>query len=230
MGLVSKLINSFYRKSNPPNWMSLRRTAPFEPDFGCNRGTPIDRYYIEHFLQANKHFIKGLVIEIGDNIYTKKFGQAIEKSEVLHYDNSLAKATIIGDLTKTSTLPAGIADCFICTQTLNFIFDLDLAVAGIRHLLKKGGVGLITVAGLCQISKYDFDRWGDYWRFTTQSTRQLFEKHFDKDDITIQAYGNVFAATCLLQGVVTEDVTHGELDVKDEVYQVVISVLVKNNS
>jgi SAM-dependent methyltransferase len=230
MGLVSKIINSFYRRSNPPNWMSLRRTTPFEPDFGCNRGTPIDRYYIEQFLTANRHYIKGSILEIGDDVYTRKFGQAVEKSAVLHIDKTAAKATIIGDLAKPNELPAAIADCFICTQTLNFIFELDNAIAGIRRLLKSEGIALVTMAGLCQVSKYDYDRWGDYWRFTAQSARKLFEKHFDKNNIHVQTYGNAFAATCLVQGIVTEDVTTAELDVKDEVYQVVISVLVKNNS
>ncbi len=48
-------------------------------------------------------------------------------------------------------------DCFIVTQTLNFIYDVKSAVKGIFHMLKDGGIILATVAGIFQISRYDIE-------------------------------------------------------------------------
>ena len=53
---------------------SLRRLKPISRLFGFDRGQPIDRYYIETFLQKNRSDIGGRVLEIGDPGYTLKFG------------------------------------------------------------------------------------------------------------------------------------------------------------
>ncbi|GEM_PF-2898356 len=75
-------------------------------------------------------------------------------------------------MTNINTLPSNTIDCFIVTQTLNFIYDVKSAVRGIFHMLKDGGIILATVAGISQISRYDMDRWGDYWRFTDLFIKQ----------------------------------------------------------
>ena len=43
-------------------------------DFGFDRGTPIDRYYIESFLSTHASDIRGHVLEVADNTYTRRFG------------------------------------------------------------------------------------------------------------------------------------------------------------
>ena len=54
-------------------------------DFGITRGTPIDRKYIEQFLEKYREDIKGEVLEIADNTYTLKYGEdRIKKSYILH--------------------------------------------------------------------------------------------------------------------------------------------------
>ena len=35
------------------------------------------------------------------------------------------------------------------------------------------------------------ERLGDYWRFTTLSTRKLLEETFETTDVRVEAYGNV---------------------------------------
>ena len=74
-------------------------------------------------------------MEISDNFYSKKFGTAVEKFEILHLTPDNDKATIIGDLTDIKTLPENRIDCFICTQTLNFIYNFKDAIIGAKHLL-----------------------------------------------------------------------------------------------
>ncbi len=219
-----QLIKSITRKTSPVKWYDLRNKQPVSKQFGFHRGTSVDRFYIEEFLKTNQSFISGNVLEISDNTYSRKFGNNISSFEILHYDASNKKATIIGDLTKLETLPENNIDCFICTQTLNFIYDFKKAINGSYHLLKPGGVMLCTVAGICQISRYDMDRWGDYWRFTTKSIQQSFEEIFGKE-VKVNSYGNVLSATALLQGITVEELTKEELIFQDNDYQVVITIV-----
>jgi hypothetical protein len=214
----------FERLIKPVRWYNLRSVKPISTVFGLNRGTPIDRYYIEKFLAANRDLIKGRVLEISDNTYTKKFGGPDVTSDILHYSKDNHAATIIGDLTKPETLPANSMDCFICTQTFNFIYDFQSAIKGTHYLLKDGGTLLATMAGLCQISQYDMERWGDFWRFTSRSATEAFGNVFGKENIKVGHHGNVLASVGLLHGVSLEELTPQELDVVDPTYQIVITV------
>ena len=83
---------------------------------------------------------------------------------------------------------------------------------------------LATVAGISQISRFDMERWGDYWRLTNLSARELFETSFPADAIEVRTYGNVLAATALLHGLALSEVKASELDVLDEDYQVIVAV------
>src|ERR1043166_1551379 len=52
---------------------NLRRVKPIGRQFGFDRGKAIDRYYIETFLSRHSDSVHGVVLEIGDNSYTRKF-------------------------------------------------------------------------------------------------------------------------------------------------------------
>lgn len=202
------------------NWCNLRNVEPISKTFGFDRGTPIDRYYIERFLQQNSNIITGAVCEIAENTYSKKFGKNIVKYHILHYDRTAPNATIVGDLTDYKNLPGEIIDCFICTQTLNFIYDFKSAIRGIHHMLKPDGVALISVAGISQISRYDMDRWGDYWRFTSLSLEKALMEIFTS--VRVICYGNVLASIAFLQGIAAEELKKEELDFVDPDYQLII--------
>jgi len=203
-----------------------QRITPISSVFGLDRGTPIDRYYIGRFLSQQRSSIWGRVTEVGDSSYTLQYGRGVTRSDVLQTSIGTG-ITLVADLTDIETLSAGEADCFICTQTLNFIYDLPAAVRGIHHLLAPGGTLLATVAGISQISRYDMDRWGDYWRFTTASLAKLFEAE-PWDNLKIESHGNVLAATAFLQGVAVEDLPEPVLlDEHDPDYQVVLTVVAR---
>lgn len=209
------------------SYIKNKDNRPVSRVFGFDRGTPIDRYYIEQFLCSHKIDIKGSVLEVEDSTYSKKFGAKCTQYNVLSYQSN-DSCTIIGDLTNKSSLPENSMDCFICTQTFNVIFDVQAAIEGSYHLLKPGGVILATVAGLSQISRYDMERWGDYWRFTDKSIRMLFEKYFLKNNIKVEIYGNSLSATAFIQGLCTEDIPDKRiLDQRDEDYQVLLGIVAK---
>ncbi len=205
-------------------WSDLRRLAPISRVFGTDRGTPIDRYYIENFLRRHAADIRGRVMEVGDATYTRKFGgDRVVTADVLHATAGNRKATIVGDLASSEGVPAGSFDCIILTQVLPFIYDMRAAVATAARALKADGMLLVTVPGISQISRYDMDRWGDFWRFTDRSARMLLEEAFDPADVQVFAHGNVLVATAFLQGMSLEELTSEELDYVDPDYQVLLT-------
>lgn len=207
---------------------SLRRLAPISRVFGFDRGQCIDRYYIEGFLARHAQDIRGNVLEIGDDAYTKKFGGVhVTRSDVLHVQEGNPKATMIGDLAIGTQFVSDTFDCVIFTQTLQFIYDVRSALASLCRVLKPGGVLLATFPGISQISRYDMDRWGDYWRFTTLSARRIFEESFSPANITVQAHGNVLAAIAFLEGLAAEELRREELDHLDADYELLITVRAK---
>ena len=212
------------RTFTKPEGLTMNDVGPVSRFYGEDRGTPIDRYYIDQFLTKKSHLITGTVLEIADSKYSKKFGRNVSKYEVLYINSDNPKATIIGDLTDAATLPADKIDCFVCTQTFNFIYNFADAIRGAYHVLKPGGYLLATVSGPCQVSRYDMDRWGDYWRFTTLSAQKTFDEVFGVGNVEVDYYGNCLAAISLIRGVCVEEIQKGKLDGKDGDYQVTITI------
>ncbi len=223
---IKSLIRGIARRIAPPKVITDLPILPISELFGLDRGTPIDRFYIDQFLLQNADSIKGRVVEIAENTYTQKFGKNVEKSEILHVDSQFKEATIIADLSNLSSIPENIADAFICTQTLNFIYDVKEAILGIHKILKPNGKALITVAGLSQISRFDMDRWGDYWRFTDKSLHKLLSEAFGTENVTVQTFGNAYSATLFLQGVAIEEANMTKIKSQNADYQMILGAIV----
>ena len=211
-----------------PGWVrfgSLRRVTPISRVFGFDRGLCIDRYYIESFLQYYDDDVRGLVLEIGEDTYARKFGgDRLTAIDVLHAVDGNPKATIVDDLASANNIESDRFDCIIATQTLQFIYDTRAAIKSLHRILKPGGVLLATVPGISQVSRYDADRWGDYWRFTTQSAQRLFQEVFPSAALTVKAHGNVMTAVGFLHGLAVEDMGRKELDHADRDYELLITV------
>jgi SAM-dependent methyltransferase len=229
--VIVKLLQVLSRRISPVNVLDMTRTSPISSNFGWERGTPIDRYYIEKFFQQNGHLIRGQVLEVGDCSYSRKFsqGEAESFNSLQHVALGNAAATITGDLTEMATLPADAFDCFICAQTFQYTFDVYKAVEGAHYLLKPGGVLLATVPGISQISRCDADRYGEYWRFTTDSIKRLFQPVFG-GGVEVSSFGNALSATAFLQGVVLEDLPDlSLLDTSDQDYQMIIAIVARKD-
>lgn len=206
----------------------LRRLQPIDGDFGGGRGRPVDRYYIENFLLRHSQDVRGCVLEVGDPFYTRRFGgDRVTDSEVLHRDASNPQATLVADLADGVGLPEAHFDCFICTQTLQYLYRPGAALATIHRILRPGGVLLLTAPGISQISPFDRDRWGEHWRFTPQSmTRLLHDAGFGNatlGDVEVSGSGNVLAAVAFLHGLACEDLRPEELAHADDRYPLVVT-------
>lgn len=201
----------------------FHQTRPVSSIFGIDRGKPIDRYYIEEFLNHNRKDIVGRCLEMGDSSYITQFGTAVTRIDVLHYVEGNPKATIVGDLTDAPQIASDTFDCIIFTQTLQMIYDLKAAMRTLHRILAPGGVLLLTSAGIGKIARHlDKDDWGEYWHLTTQSMNKIFEETFPDAVVRIDSYGNVLSTTCFLQGLATEELPKSKLDVKDKSYELLV--------
>jgi len=70
----------------------------------------------------------------------------------------------------------------------------------------------------------DRERFGEYWRFTSQSLRRLFENTFSPINVTVHTYGNVLVAAAFLYGLAVEDLRPEELSFHDPDYEVTIAL------
>jgi SAM-dependent methyltransferase len=204
---------------------SLRRVKPISREWGFDRGRPVDRHYIEGFLAAHAADIRGRVLEVAGNRYTRMFGgDRVERSDVLHVAEGGPNVTIVADLARGDSIPSGTFDCVIVTQTLQCIYDVKAAIGTLHRILKPGGVVLATVPGISKVSREDMDRWGYHWSFTTCSARHLFEEFFEPGDVEVEAHGNVLSAIAFLHGLADRELEPYELEFNDPDYEVVIGV------
>ncbi len=195
---------------------------PLSRLYGYDRGTPIDRLYIEAFLAQHANDIRGHVLEVADDAYSRRFGgDRIVKQDLLHVHTGNSAATIIGDLAAPGTLPGNAFDCVVLTQTLQYVFDLPAAIGNIRKALKPGGVLLLSAPALGPICA---DEWQEkhYWHFTASSLRRLLSDSFDEAGLNVVARGNLYAATAFLHGAAVEEVNRHKLLSVDPSYAVTI--------
>jgi SAM-dependent methyltransferase len=202
----------------------LRRLTPLSRAWGFDRGLPIDRNYIESFLALESEHVRGRVLEVGDNAYTRKFGaDRVGTSDVLHVNAGAPHATITGDLTRADHIASNSFDCIILTQTLQLIYDTRAAIKTLHRILAPRGVLLVTVPGITPIGDQEWMRhW--YWNFTARSAQRAFGEQFGTEAVSVAAYGNVLTAIGFLHGLAAEELTEEEKAYRDENYEVVITI------
>lgn len=201
--------------------------TPLSRRFGLEYGKAIDRFYIEKFLAENKSDIKGTAMEIAEDRYIKMFGEDVMKTIILHVNGWGGMNVIKGNLATGEGLVENSVDCLICTQTLQFIYDIHSVVKNIYRVLKPGGTAMITVPLLSQLSLYDYKNWGCYWRFTNQSMEKILLESFDESRIKVHTYGNMKAAIAFLYGICQEEMQQSDLEYYDEQFPLIIGAICK---
>ncbi len=205
---------------------NLWRIEPVSRDFGFDRGTPIDRYFIEEFLAGEAAFVRGRVLEVEHDIYTRKFGgDRVEASDILYRNPGLGRATIVADLADAPHIPSATFDCIILIHTLQYIYDPAAAIRTCHRILKPGGSVLTASPFIGQYSPGDRELWGEYWRFSRMAIARLFGDAFGQANVRVQAYGNALTAAAFLQGIATEEMSPTELDHHDPNYDVIVAAV-----
>jgi SAM-dependent methyltransferase len=211
------------RRWRRPATFAEMETAPLSSEWGFDRGTPIDRYYIERFLSTHAADIRGRVLEVKNADYTQRFGRGVTHSEVLDISKDNPLATLVADLSQPDQFPEGRFDCVVLTQTMQFIYESGAVVDSAYRMLAPGGVLLVTVPSISRIAP----RYGpttEFWRFTAASCTRLFGDAFGAANVEVRTHGNVLAASAFLYGATVEESARDKLDVNDPFFPLIVSV------
>ena len=206
-----------------PAWLgTVRRTSPLSEHWGRERGTPLDRYYIERFLDENRSLIRGRVLEVLDAGYTQRFGAGVTTSDVLDVDATNPEATFVADLAAADTIEPDAFDCFILTQTLQYVFGLEAAIGHVHRILRPGGSVLCTVPVVSRLTR-GLDA-GEFWRLTPAACRRLFERSFGSGAVEVRGVGNVLVCVAFLLGMAAEELSARELQAEDASFPLLVTV------
>jgi SAM-dependent methyltransferase len=201
-----------------------RRLEPISSKFGYDRGKPIDRHYIEAFLDYVQKDIRGKCLEVTDDAYTKRFGgDRVTESHVIDIDRKNPCATIYADLRDMRSVADRTFDTIIATNTFGVIDDFEAAIRECARILKPGGALLATVSALGVAA----DPEQAYWRFTKASARYVFGKYFDRETLEVSVFGNVLSGQAFWVGLGAEELSPQELSKHDDRYPIIVSVRAK---
>jgi len=207
-----------------PRWGNLRRLEPFSGYYGFERGTPVDRFYIERFLAGHAADIRGRVLEVGQARYAHAFSSPAEV-EIVDNDKTNSEATIVADLSVRDSLPSGRFDCFILTQTLQLVGDLDVAMENAWQSLARGGVLLMTMPGITRADP-ELAR-VDRWRVTPTGLETLLARSCPDARREVFGYGNLISAVAFLMGLAAEELDESELTATDPHFTVAVCARVE---
>jgi SAM-dependent methyltransferase len=203
-----------------PQWGNLRRTEPFSDRFGFDRGTPIDRFYLERFLDAERAAIRGAVLEIQVSGHAKKFGRELTRIDTLDISSQFSPTYHCDLADAGSIVPSGTYDCFLLPNTLQHLARVDQALVQALRVVKPGGVILASAAGLLRLTAPD----EDYWRFSAAGWRHLAARVWPGCAVEVRAHGNCLAAVAALYGLAVEELTRDELELQDERFPVLTTI------
>jgi SAM-dependent methyltransferase len=181
----------------------------------------VDRWYIERFLADHKAWITGRVLEVKDSGYTDRFGTAVTERGVLDVDAGNPLATYMVDLATGDGLPADHFDCFILTQTLQYVFDVRAAVEQVRRTLRPEGTVLATLPVVSRITDPPLTDW---WRFTPLAAWRLFADAFGEANVVVRGRGSVLTQVAFLEGLAIEELEPPHVVVDDERFPLIVTV------
>jgi len=199
-----------------------RSLQPISTRYGFDRGTPIDRVYIDQFLLENSALITGRCLEVVDSTYTKKFGKNVTHPEVIDNDKKSKLATIIGDLRDMKGVASNSFDCVLITHTFGMIYDYEVAIKECRRILKPGGYILATMSCFSPIYANDDT---NFWRFTPASAKRAFGNFFK--DLQVKTYGNCLSGYSFWVGLAAEELENKALEYNDTRFPLIVTVKAK---
>ncbi|HEX6974215.1 MAG TPA: polysaccharide deacetylase family protein [Vicinamibacterales bacterium] len=205
------------------DWGDLRRTDPISRDWGYDRGGPVDRVYIEAFLEAHSSDVRGSVLEVQEDDFTRLAGgPRVLASTVLDIDGGNPRATVVADLRGAAELASGTFDTVILTQTIHVIDDMPAVAREIYRVLRPGGVLLATVPAASRAC-LEYGERGDFWRTTPAGARAMFEPVFG-EAVDVHAYGNVLTNVAFLHGLGAGELTAEEYATYDPYFPALAGV------
>lgn len=202
-----------------PSWGNLRRVTPLSTHYGFDRGTPIDRYYVDRFFTERRQLVAGRALEIQTTDHIRRYGSGVTAADTLDIDASF-HPTYCCDLAKAGIVPTGGYDCFLLPNTLCFLRDLDGALREARRIVRPGGAILATVPAFVPLT-LDVE---DYWHLSADGWRVVLDRVWAGCRTVVEAHGNCLAAAAAMYGIAVEELTSAELDVTDPRYPILVTI------
>lgn len=221
----TRRLRCLLRGDGLPRWGNLRRTVPFSTDFGFDRGTPVDRYYLHRFLDAHRAAITGDVLEIQNSGYTRQFGQHVRTAHSVDV-NLTVTPTFVCDLARSEgVIPSDRYDCFLLPNTLCVLREIDACLRHALRVVKPGGVILASTAGFMPLTP-DYP---DYWHLSADGWTEIASRVWAGHEVRVESHGNCLAAVAGMLGLAMEEITPAELDVRDPRYPVLVTLFCRKN-
>jgi SAM-dependent methyltransferase len=215
------------RSLRPVRWGNLRRSAPVSRRYGFDRGTPIDRVYLDQFFRARAADIRGRVLEVDAPVFTERHADpaAVTAVDVVDVDGRNDRATILADLADPGALPTESFDCVVLPQTLQYVSDPSIAVANLWSALAPGGVLLLTVPAVAKIDHHARDV--DAWRWVPNGLRAQLVRGCPGGEIEVSAFGNALSGAAFLVGASAEDLGDHRVAEVDPEFPVLVAARVR---
>lgn len=204
-----------------PRWGNLRRLRPFSTSFGWDRGTPIDRYYVDRFFDQHKALITRDVLEIDQSIYTRRYGHDLRTIHSFDIDPRCGPTFVCDLADPENILPDEAYDCVLLPCTLSLLRDIVPCLRNILRVVKPGGVILANAAGLIPFDGAT----KDFWHASPEGWRHLTQSVWPNCEIIVEGHGNCLAVLAANLGLAMEELRVEELDFNDEVFPVVTNIL-----
>ncbi len=213
-------IRCLVRGKDLPRWGNLRRVTPFSVNFGFDRGTPVDRYYLQKFLETHRADITGNVLEIQSPGYANRYGSNLRQVHTI--DISPASVpTFVCDLARSEgVVPDATYDCFLLPNTLHHLRDLEGSLRQALRVVKPGGVILASAAAFVPL----IPDGPDYWRMSATGWVEVTRRAWAGCDVLIESHGNCLAAVAAMLGLALEELTQGEMDASDPRFPVLVTL------
>jgi glycosyltransferase involved in cell wall biosynthesis/SAM-dependent methyltransferase len=209
-----------------PRWGNLRRTSPFSSNFGFERGTSVDRFYLERFLSQHRGLITGRVLEIQGSGYTSRFGLDVTEAHSVDINPSM-KPTFVCDLADCGDqIPSDYYDCFLLPNTLQ---HLRRPIESLREALRVVRRGGVILGSACVLLPLIPDG-PQYWHVTPQGLLELSRAVWPGCDVTVASNGNCLVAVAAMLGLAWEELDPRELEVCDPRYPVLVTFLCRRPS
>jgi hypothetical protein len=204
-----------------PRWGNLRRLKAFSDEFGWDRGTPIDRYYVDRFFERHRADITGDVLEVGTSMYTRRYGHDLRTIDAFDIDPQF-EDTIRCDLAHSENILKSEAyDCVLLPCTLSVLREIDPCLRNALRVVRPGGVILANAAGLGRLDRADID----FWRPTPAGWRELLQRTWSGCEVVVEGEGNLLALEAFNLGLSLEELKPKELDHNDPIFPLVTNIL-----
>ncbi len=212
----------------PVRWGTMRRTRPFSARWGSDRGTAIDRVYLNRFFERHSKDMHGIVLEVQEPVFSARYGAKITETQILDIEPRNMLATIVADLNDRDVLPRESFDCVVAPQTIQYLTDPLTGLRNFYASLRPGGVLLLTVPFIQKIDHEAAD--ADRARFSPLALKELLEASCDGAEIEVESFGNVLTSIAFLMGISAEEMRPQDFDVFDPAYPMLVTARVRRPS